>query len=175
MNCNHCGTALPEGAAVCTVCGTAVPAATVSPAELPAKERVGLGILGALIGALIGGASIVLLSQLGYVASISGVIMAFCTVKGYKLLAGRISKTGIILCAILMIVTPFLADAIDWCLVIMEAYSEYGITMLDAFVIFPECLMDGSIEIPDYLGNLGMLYLFVVIGAVGTFIKEIKK
>lgn len=175
MNCDHCGTPLPDDSSVCPVCGTAAQIAAIKSAPPSERERVGLGILGALIGALIGGASIVLLSQLGYVASISGVIMAFCTVKGYKLLAGRISKTGIILCAILMIVTPFLADAIDWCLVIMEAYSEYGITMLDAFVIFPECLMDGSIEIPDYLGNLGMLYLFVVIGAVGTFIKEIKK
>ena len=67
MNCNHCGTQLAENAVVCTVCGTAV-ANAGNPVEAPVKERVGLGILGALVGALIGGASIVLLSRMGYVA-----------------------------------------------------------------------------------------------------------
>ena len=43
------------------------------------KERVGRGILGALIGALIGAVCIVLVDQLGYVASISGVVMGACT------------------------------------------------------------------------------------------------
>ena len=64
MNCNHCGAQLPENAAVCTVCGTAVQLAE-NPAELPKKERVGLGILGALVGALLGGVSIVLFSRMG--------------------------------------------------------------------------------------------------------------
>ena len=57
-----------------------------TPAELKAPENVPMGLLGALVGAALGGASIILLSQLGYIASISGVILAFCTLKGYQLL-----------------------------------------------------------------------------------------
>ena len=55
MNCNHCGTELNEGATVCTVCGTPVQTAAVNPAELPKKENVGLGFVGALVGALLRG------------------------------------------------------------------------------------------------------------------------
>ena len=68
MNCNHCGTTLAEGAVTCSVCGAAVQ--NPGAAEVVVKERVALGILGALIGAIIGGASIVILSHLGYVAAI---------------------------------------------------------------------------------------------------------
>ena len=55
--------------------------------EVKAPENMVLGILGAIVGALIGGASIIGLSQLGYIASISGLILAFCTLKGYELLS----------------------------------------------------------------------------------------
>ena len=57
-----------------------------APAEIKAPENVFLGLIGARVGARLGGASIILLSQLGYIASISGVILAFCTLKGYQLL-----------------------------------------------------------------------------------------
>lgn len=165
MNCNHCGTALPEGAAVCTVCGTAVPAATVSPAELPAKERVGLGILGAVIGALIGAASIVLLDQLGYVAALSGVLMAFTTLKGYELLAKKLSKTGVIISVLLMVVVTFLANTVCLGLDVYAEIEMYGATLMDAFMFLPELFLNDGIDFGAYFTNLGMLYAFVALGA----------
>lgn len=45
-------------------------------------ENVLGGIVGALLGSLLGVASIVIFSQLGYVAVVSGIIMAICTLKG---------------------------------------------------------------------------------------------
>ena len=73
MNCNHCGTALPEGAAVCTVCGTAV---QTVPAKAPVKERTGLGILGAFIGSVleVTGAALKLIAPLP-----EGDVLAVCT------------------------------------------------------------------------------------------------
>ena len=58
----------------------------VAAGEVRAPENVPMGMIGALLGAVLGGASIILFSQLGYIASISGVILAFCTLKGYELL-----------------------------------------------------------------------------------------
>ena len=58
------------------------------------------GVVGALIGSLLGAASIILLSQLGYVAAISGVIMAVCALKGYELLGGKLTKKGVIISAV---------------------------------------------------------------------------
>ena len=46
------------------------------------KENLALGILGAVIGSLIGGAAIVLIGQLGMISAISGVVLAFCALKG---------------------------------------------------------------------------------------------
>ena len=68
------------------------------------KERVVLGIIGAFAGTLIGAVCIVLLGQWGYIASISGVIMGFCALKGYQILGKGFSVKAVVICAILMIV-----------------------------------------------------------------------
>ena len=175
MNCEHCGSMLEAGAQKCAVCGTAVTAPVAVPAEIPARENFVMGMIGALVGALIGGASIVLLSQLGFVASISGFLLAVCTLKGYELLGKRLSKKGIVFCILLMIVTPVIADAFDWAIVIMEAYSAYGATFFECLSLVPVFLADGSIEMGSYLSNLGMLYLFVVLGAYGTIKNVLRK
>ena len=47
------------------------------------RENVPAGIVGAFLGSLIGVACAVLIGQLGYVASISGLVMAVCALKGY--------------------------------------------------------------------------------------------
>lgn len=145
-----------------------------NPAEIAAPENMLLGIIGALVGAIIGGLSIVLLSQMGYVASISGVVLAFCTLKGYELLGKALSKKGIVICIILMVLTPFIADWICWALVVMEAWAEYGVTFTEAFVTVPLLLQDGTIALADYLKDLGMLYLFVVLGGFYTVRNALK-
>lgn len=163
MNCNHCGTPLAEGATVCGVCGTTVQIA--NPAQVPARERVGLGILGALIGALIGGASIVILSRLGFIAAISGVLIAFCTLKGYELLAKKLSKTGIIICIVLLVITPFAAYNLE---LVWQFYSElksYGMTLADSVPFLTELMRDDAELLRMYLSELGMLYAFVALGA----------
>lgn len=147
---------------------------TENPAEFKAPENVGLGIIGALLGAVIGAACIILLSQLGYVASLSGVVLAFCTLKGYELLAKGLSKKGIAICVVLMVLTPFVADWIDWAIVLMQN-MEISLTFGEAFVAVPLLLIEGGIEIATYLSNLGMIYLFVVLGGFYTVKKVIKK
>lgn len=164
MNCIYCGN--PVGAdGACTVCGAMN---STAPAEIKAPENTLLGVIGALIGALIGGASIILFSQMGYVASLSGVILSFCTLKGYELLGKQLSKKGVIICVILMVITPFAADWLNWGIMLLQEMSDYGYSLLDWMVMFLEMLADGVIPMADYLKNLGMIYLFVVLGAFGT-------
>lgn len=146
-----------------------------APAEVKAPENVLLGLIGALVGAVLGGASIILLSQLGYIASISGFILAFCTLKGYELLGKRLSKKGIVLCVILMIVTPFVADWIDWAIFLMKDYPEYGLTLVDSCIMFGELMAEGYVDMFEYVKNLGMIYLFVILGAFGTLKNVLKK
>lgn len=148
---------------------------TAAPAEVKAPENVVLGLIGAVVGAILGGASIILLSQLGYIASISGFILAICTLKGYELLGKRLSKKGIILCVILMIVTPFVADWIDWAIYLMKDYPEYNLTILDSSILMGELMAEGYVDMFEYFKNLGMIYLFVVLGAFGTLKNALKK
>ena len=166
MNCNHCGATLAEGANVCSVCGTPTQAAG-NPAVIPAKENVAMGTLGALIGALLGGASIILLSRLGYIASLSGVLIAFATLKGYELLGKGLSKKGLIICFVLMIVTPFAAYNLDLLLQCHEEWKVYGLTLGDSAELMLEVLKEDSELLGTYLKELGMLYLFMVLGAFG--------
>ncbi len=143
--------------------------------EVKAPEKFGLGLIGAVIGALIGGASIILFSRLGYVASLSGLILAFCTLKGYELLAKGLSTKGLILCSILMLVTPFAADWLDWAIMLYQEVAAYGATFLDCLVILPELFKDGTIAMSEYLKNLGMIYLFVIMGGFYTLKNAFKK
>ena len=146
-----------------------------APVEIKAPENVFLGLIGALVGALLGGASIILLSQIGYIASISGFILAICTLKGYELLGKRLSGKGIALCILLMIVTPFLADWIDWAIYLMRDYPEYELTIVDACIAMAGLMAEGYVDMAEYLKNLGMIYLFVVLGAFGTLKNVLKK
>ena len=62
------------------------------------KEKVVGGILGAFLGTLIGAICIVLVNQFGYIASISGVVMGVCALKGYQILGKKMSLKGINMC-----------------------------------------------------------------------------
>ena len=143
--------------------------------EVKAPENVVLGILGALIGALLGGASIILLSQLGYIASISGFILAFCTLKGYELLGKGLSTKGLVVCVVVMLVTPFVADWLDWGILVYKSLADYGVTFAESLQILPELFADGTISMGEYLKNLGMIYLFVIIGGFYTIKNAFKK
>lgn len=166
MNCEHCGAMLNAGSTSCTVCGTPVNAVATG-VELAAPERVGMGILGALIGAILGGASIILLSRLGYVAAISGIITAFATLKGYELLGKRLSKTGVIVSVILMVLTPFLAYNVDLVWQLYDGWKEYGVTLAETIPLLVDVMAEDAELVRMYLSELGMIYLFAALGAFG--------
>ncbi len=67
-------------------------------------ENVVAGVVGAFLGSLLGVVCTVVIGQLGYVASISGLIMAVGALKGYELLAGRLSKKGALISSVLIVV-----------------------------------------------------------------------
>lgn len=170
MKCNNCGKELLDGVTACDDCGTAVERNAV----VAKPENVLTGVVGALIGAVLGGASIVLLSQLGFVASVSGLILAVCTLKGYELLGGQLTKRGIIISCLLMAITPYIADRIDWAIVIAQAFADDGVTLGMAFAAVHEVIAESDM-LGDYFLSLGMIYLFVIIGAFGTLKGLFKK
>ena len=131
------------------------------------KENVVSGVVGALIGAAIGVAAIVLVNQAGYVASICGLVLAVCTVKGYELLGGKLGKVGTAICIAIMLLAPYVADRISWAIAIMQAFADEGVTFGDCFASVHE-VIEASELTGDYFKDLGMLYLFTVLGMLST-------
>ena len=129
------------------------------------------GFVGALLGTLIGVVCIILLSQLGYVAAISGVIMAVCALKGYELLGGKLSKKGIVISLILMLVMTFVGDRIDWAIIVSRGLE---LDLISSFRSISLLMEERIIEPSSYWGNLILLYLFLLLGAIPTIISTLK-
>lgn len=83
-------------------------------------ENVILGYAGALLGGLIGISLWIFCGYFGIIPGIVGFIFAYLTIKGYMLLAGSISRQGLIGCIIICILLIILA--------------EFGVVMLTIFI-----------------------------------------
>ena len=131
----------------------------------PAPENLPAGLLGGLLGSLAGVACIIVLSRLGFVAALSGLVMAVCTLRGYGRFGGGLSKKGVALCCLLMAAMVYLGDRLDWAIVVMR---DLGYSVGSAFSAVHRLVDRGIIDAASYWGNLAMLYLFTALGAVPT-------
>ena len=131
----------------------------------PKQENTAAGILGALLGSLAGVVCIVLISQLNYVASISGLVMAVCALKGYEKLAGTLSKKGAVISCVIIVIMTYFAHHLD---ITIELVRETDLSFFEAFVLIPRLLQLDILEGTYFWGNLAMLYLFTLLGAIPT-------
>ncbi len=134
-------------------------------------ENVVGGIVGALLGSLVGVVCIVLLSQLGFVAAVSGIIMAVGTLKGYELLGGKLSGKGIVICAVLVLAMTYVGDLVDWGIVVSRSLEADLFLSIRAV---PALLEAGAIDAGAYWMNLILLYVFVLLGAIPTILAALK-
>ena len=140
------------------------------------EENVALGTLGAIIGSLAGAAAIILLDRIGFVASVAGVAMAVCTLSLYEKFAKKISKKGIIICVIVMIIMTLLAENAACSIQIANELKEYGynVSVTKVFMNFFSLLAAGDLETGTYIGSLVMVYLFTALGAYGQVAQKLK-
>lgn len=130
------------------------------------------GIIGAVIGSLIGVACIVILGMLGYVAALSGIVMAFCTLKGFDKLGGKLTAIGIVISCVIMVGMTYFGNRLDWAIQISQAikeYYDYEVGVFEAFQAVPSLVaeLDGM---GDYIGSFVQQLIFVAVGAVPTII-----
>ena len=131
------------------------------------RENVALGLLGAFLGSLVGAVLIVVLSRIGVVAALSGIVMSLAALKGYEKFAGGISGLGIALTCLIIVAMVFAADWVDWAIV---AAREFDISFFEALQILPDLFDLGAIDSSEYGSNLGMLYAFTALGAAPVII-----
>ncbi len=140
------------------------------------KERVFLGILGALLGSILGSVSIVLENQVSNTFSlIGGVVMAACTLQGYIQFAGRLSKKGVAISLVLMAVMCALANQVNCTIEIMETVEAVqGMDFLEAFGRFEELPEVQEIR-SWYDGQLLLLYLLTLCGSLLILVRSLWK
>lgn len=136
------------------------------------RENVIGGIVGALLGSVIGVICIVIFGQMGRVAAASGIVMAVCTIKGYELLGGKLTKKGVVISCIMMIVMTFFGNNLDWAIDIAQYYE---VNIISAFKGVIPLLQEGYLEAGTYYYNLVLLYVFTAVGAVPTVAGALKE
>lgn len=132
------------------------------------EENVGKGIIGAFLGSLIGAGAIVALGQAGYVAVISGIVMAACTIFGYSKLAGGISKKGIAISVVVMAIMTYIGMRFCVTLTVCNELNKYGNPdFWKVFEKIPDIMrLDSKLE-AEYIRNLILVFLFTGIGVFG--------
>lgn len=139
------------------------------------QDNIAGGIAGALIGSLLGVALIVIIGQLGYVAAISGAVMAYACLKGYERLGGNLTFRGVLISVIIMLVMTYVGNRANWALMAVRELSGYiDYSFFDWFMELPSMLAQVG-EKGSYVGTLVMTYAFMVLGAGPTVYNKIKE
>jgi len=139
------------------------------------KERIVLGILGAFLGSCIGTACIILLGHFGYVTAISGLVMAFATVFGYRLLSKKLTVKGGIISLFFMVVMTFLAHFVNYAFILKDEVSYTGFDLKDALKALPGVLERQDWFRAEFCDYLLLLYLYVFVGCVPFIVSLFRK
>lgn len=178
--CRHCGEAVAVDA--CSINGNNDMACTgcvshFADNQTPLKEvNLPLGIVGALAGSIIGVLVWVIIYRMGFVAGITGFIMAVCCFKGYGMLGGRIDNKGIWIAVITSIVMLAVAEMIAVAFEIQGAMTDvYAIelSLTEAFRMIPLFLEDSEF-LGAVISDLGAGYVFMAVASF-SYIRNIHR
>ena len=139
------------------------------------RDNVITGTVGAFLGSLIGVACIVIFSKLGYVSAASGVVMAVCSIKGYALLGGKLTKRGAVISGLFILVMTYIATKLCFAFAVLEVASETE--SVSFFLIYQSIgmfLEDSELR-RIFLGELALQYFFTLVGSIPTLISSLRK
>lgn len=153
-------------------------AAQPEPEQVIYKENVFMGVLGAVLFTIPGGALTFALSIFGYIAAISGIATAALAMLGYRIFSGANKNKGV-KSSVASIVTSVIATFLMLLLAEFVVYSfvmskNYGLTIFESMSVMPELLRDAEFRkyfITDVLG----VWLFAAIGMGGYIWSLVKK
>lgn len=158
------------------------PAAAQAPIpQAEHRENVISGIVGALLFSLAGGICWFLLSRIGYLAGISGLIGVVCAIKGYVIFGKKESVKGIVISAVIALLVLVLAWYLSFAYDLLEAYQiwfENG--EVDSLPGYADCVRVGYLFFEDaqiagdYFKNLAFGVLLAIVGCAGTVSTRIK-
>ena len=140
------------------------------------KERIGRGVLGALLGALLGGAVIVFEDRTaGTFSPIFAVAAAIAVFQGYRQLAGGLSKRGAVICVIILMAVIAGTNQINCTMEVIETVDALrGRDFVEVFGAYEEIPEVREIQ-SWYQGHLLVLYLFCLLGSLPILVRAFRK
>ncbi len=133
----------------------------------------GKGICGALLGILAGIALYVVLGLLGYVAAISGLLMALLSMKLYEKFGGCLDKKGILACIALLLLAVPLANRLTWTGTAFYALKDYGWTLGECFRDLNYIIESTNLQ-RQFRADLMLGYFFTLLGSVFSFVRAFR-
>lgn len=141
------------------------------------KENVFMGVLGAIIFAIPGGALAFVLSIFGYVASLSGLAAAALAMLGYKIFSGanknkhkKPTTASIVVSVVVTLLILLIAEYMTYSFVMSQ---NFGITIFEGMAVMPALLAEAELRkyfITDVLG----IWVFAALG-MGAYIYSLVK
>ncbi len=129
------------------------------------------GFFASLIGALIGSALWIIIGAFGFFASIAGLAISYCAFKGYGIAKGKLSRKGIILNVIAIIIGFLFAQ---YAVLFIEFMKEFENMNLLGFIQFTPIIFTDFEFIKSLLPDIGLGILFAFLGTYRTIINNYK-
>ena len=148
-----------------------------------ANENVLAGVVGAFLFSLVGGILWFVLYQIGYVASVSGLVGVVCAVKGYTFFAKTKDESkkcliiSVISAVIILVISWYFCVAYDIYLAYQDWFAagevDFTVTFFEAVRLIPYFFEDTELLVA-YLKDLGLGVLFAGIGVL-FYLKQREK
>ena len=136
-----------------------------------AKNNYIKGFLASLIGALIGSAIWIIIGALGFFASIAGLAISYCAFKGYEIAKGKLTRKGIILNVIAIVIAFLFAQ---YAVLFIQFMKEFENMDLLGFIILTPVIFSDLEFVKSLLPDIGLGILFAFLGTYRTIINNYK-
>lgn len=133
------------------------------------------GTIGALLGSLLGVVLWVIIFELGYIASICGMVIAIGAMKGFKLFGGKLNNFGIIISILITIAMVYLSNYLSYSIDFYNYFKTVEpITVLESIKNLGKLIAESPDLKSEFNKNLLMGYGFTLLGAFSTFKNALK-
>ena len=123
------------------------------------------GIIGAILGSLVGAIVILLIAQLGRIATIGGIVMGIAIVFGYKKLGKKFSIFSVIICSAISVLMTYITCQLSAAIDIYKAWDGSE-TLWYCFTHAKE-IYEWADSLNAYNHNF---ILMMIVGVVGTIV-----
>lgn len=139
-----------------------------------APKKYGKGFLFSLVGAILGSVLWIFLGAIGFVASIAGFAISFCAFKGYDMAKAKLTKTGIILNIVAIVIAFVFAQYAGLYIDCIKEIDWFSGNIGDFVLVLTPILLSDSEIWGAYLPNIAMGVLFAALGTYRTILDKFK-